>query len=427
VFGLSPEWLLYNGKPIASTLVLGHNEELRRLTELTPDAAATAMVAGDPSYDRMQASRHRRDRYRAAFGLHPGQKLVTICTTWSRRSLMGSWPTLFREVLACLPRDEYRVAGLIHPNVWHGHGPWQVHSWLADCVRSGLVLAPPAEGWQATLIASDLIIGDFGATTCYGAACDLPTLLAAFAPEDVAPGSAGAELGRHTPTVNRHESPRTQVERAFAEYVPGTHDPLRDLITSCPGEAAGRLRGLFYGHLRLPEPATPAVQPVIPDDLVVTTQGSPARADHVVVSPGPNPAEAEVVRYPADPVVDRIRAAYLDDAFLVVHEDHPQRAFVAEAAAIILSAPVEGQNEKELLRAALAAHPRASVAAVPRSDGSSTLTRDGTQLLTSVDAGLAAALVHEHVVTGLAVPRTIAVGPRRLPVRPRSAATDSTA
>ena len=335
---------------------------------------------------------------------------------------MGSWPTLFREVLACLPADDFRVAGLIHPNVWHGHGPWQVHTWLADCVRAGLVLPPPAEGWQATLLATDLIIGDFGATSCYGAACDIPVLMAAFSPDDVAPGSVGAELGRHAPRLNRHESLRTQIDHALANYRPGTHDPVRDLITSCPGEAATRLRGLFYRHLRLPEPAAPAILPVIPDDLVASAPRSQLRADLVVVTREPGGTDVTITRYPADPAIDRDRAPYLDNAFLTVHEDHPQRAFVAEAPAVILSPPADGQDERDLLRDALARHPRALVVGVPTPDGSHVLTHDGTELRMPTDAAIAAALVHEHLVTGLPARLTVTVGPRRVPVTLRSAA-----
>src|SRR5690348_769695 len=53
VFGLSPEWLLHDGRPIADLTVLSHPEQLARLRTACPEAARTAVLAGDPCYDRM--------------------------------------------------------------------------------------------------------------------------------------------------------------------------------------------------------------------------------------------------------------------------------------------------------------------------------------------------------------------------------------
>jgi hypothetical protein len=402
VFGLSPEWLLYNGQPIASAMVLSHDHELTRLAESTPAAAETAVVAGDPAYDRMLRSKHLRRRYRQALGLEPGQKLVTISTTWWKRSLMGSWPSLFREVMACLPRDEYRVAALIHPNIWHGHGPWQVHTWLADCLRSGLILPAPVEGWQATLIASDLIIGDHGATTCYAAALDLPVVLAAFPDDDVAAGSAGDQLGKAARRLNRHESLRTQIEQTLREHQSGTFDPVRDLVTSCPGEAARRLRALFYSHLLLPEPSTEPAVPVIPVENVASAPQPQIHADHVVCTQsGLRGNEFTISRYPADAHVDRSNASYLDAAFLVAHEDHPQQSLVEQAAVVIIAPALDGSDPTTMLADALRRHRGATLVAVPLQPGAVVLSREG--MLVRVSGGdpeISSAMLYEWLVTG---------------------------
>ncbi|WP_328604306.1 glycosyltransferase [Amycolatopsis sp. NBC_00345] len=418
VFGLAPEWLLYNGRPIADSLVLSHEEQLSRLAAATPEALGTAVVAGDPCFDRILRSLHLRDQYRRALGVEPGQKLVTVSTTWSRRSLMGSWPSLFRELLASLPADDYRVAASMHPNIWHGHGPWQVHTWLADCVRAGLLLAPPEEGWQALLIASDVVVGDHGATTCYSAVSGGPVLLAAFPDEDVATGSAADLLGTLAPRLHRHTPLRDQLDAAMRDHKTTTFAPIRDALTSCPGESAARLRTLFYGHLDLPEPATPALVPVITLDTTTIPPRPSALADHVVLSLGENDAPTTISRYPADVSTGERDDSHLDNAFLVAHENHPQRDLLDRAAVILVDPAPDPQERKAALDDALRRNPGAALAAVAVGELSVVQSREGVLVtLKAPDPVVAAALVHEWQLAGqpldtLPPVTTIVAGPR---------------
>ncbi|MEV6909085.1 glycosyltransferase family 4 protein [Amycolatopsis sp. NPDC051071] len=395
VFGLSPEWLLYDGEPIAASLVLSHEEQLTRLAEITPAASGTAVVAGDPCFDRILRSEHLRARYRTKLGVTAGQKLVTISSTWFTRSLMGTWPSLFREVLACLPSDEYRVAAVIHPNIWHGHGPWQVHTWLADCVRAGLLLVPPEEGWQAALIASDLVLGDHGATTCYAAGLLRPVLLAAFPDEDVAIGSAAELLGTVAPRLHRHASLRAQIEEALSQDVEG-HRAVREALTSCPGQAASRLRALFYRHLGLSEPGSAALVPIVPvDALVSAAQPTPA-ADHVRCSTD-DAGIANLVRYPAEVTSPR---SPRDNTTLVVHEDHPQRDLLDNAEVIIIGRGDTRAGTEALLDDALQRHPGATLA-VATGDLLVVRVRDeDLTVLAVADPVVAGAFIHEWLLTG---------------------------
>ncbi|WP_238845261.1 hypothetical protein [Nocardia terpenica] len=400
MFGLSQEWLLYNGRPIASALVLGHESELARLRALTPAAAGIGVVAGDPAFDRMLVSRHLRMHYRQALDVAPHQKLIVVCTTWSDRSLLGTWPTLFRELTACLPRDEYRIVGLVHPNVWHGHGTLQVNTWLDDARRAGLTLIGPTEGWQAVLLAADLIVGDHGATTCYGAAEDLPVLLGTFPDSDVAPGSVGELLGALATRLNRHETLRTQIEYAMQRHRPGHFAPIRDLMTSCPGEAIERLRALCYRHMRLSVPATAPVTPVIPPELIAIDRPA-VLADHVTCTPT-GPAEYTIERYPAGVDIDRATAGYLDRAFLVVHENHSQQSLLREAPVVLATAPAAGQDADEVLADVLRRWAAAQVVGVEDADGQLVLTRRGHRIsICGNDTGLAAAVVYEWLLTGV--------------------------
>ncbi|WP_399029914.1 hypothetical protein [Streptomyces sp. 15-116A] len=114
--------------------MLSHPEQLERLRAGCPEAAPTAVLAGDPCYDRILAALPHRDRFRRALGVAAGQRLVVVSSTWAPRSLFGGTasdlddllPWLLSRLPAELPADEYRTAAVLHPNIWYGHGPGQV-------------------------------------------------------------------------------------------------------------------------------------------------------------------------------------------------------------------------------------------------------------------------------------------------------------
>ncbi|MBB4679097.1 hypothetical protein [Crossiella cryophila] len=210
------------------------------------------MLAGDPCYDRMLASRHLTPRYRAALAAPTGRTLIAITSTWSDTALFAT-PDLIRRLLAELPADTHQLALILHPNIWHHHGPQQVRTWLADCLRAGLLLLPEHEGWRATLLAADLVIGDHGSVTCYAAALDRPVLLATFPADRVAPGSPVARLGELAPRLDLAVALRPQLERAIA----GHRAPVVGLVRGQAGDGDSGRRGRSSGASSH-DPANPA-------------------------------------------------------------------------------------------------------------------------------------------------------------------------
>ncbi|HWO64545.1 MAG TPA: hypothetical protein VNO31_31370, partial [Umezawaea sp.] len=200
--GLSRETLVHRGRLLPSAIALTHDDEVAALRESCPEALGTAVVVGDVCLDRMVASAPRRGDYRRALGVADDQRLVTISSTWSRDSTFGTWFELCGRLLDELPRRDHRVAAILHPNIWAVHGAWQVRAWLDDHVAAGLLLIPPDEGWRATTIASDLVLGDHGSTTQYAAAIGTPVLLAAFPQDDVREGSPADVLARTAPKLD---------------------------------------------------------------------------------------------------------------------------------------------------------------------------------------------------------------------------------
>ncbi|MCX5202977.1 hypothetical protein OG897_16160 [Streptomyces sp. NBC_00237] len=318
VFGLSPAWLLHDGVPIADALVLSHPEQQARLKDACPDAAHTGVLAGDPCFDRILAARPHRAYFRNALGVHPGQRLIVVNSTWNPESLFGDGgdedvlPTLLPRLASDLPADEYRVAAVLHPNIWAGHGPGQIRAWLDRARRSGLVLVDPLHHWRQALLAADAVIGDHGAVSYYAAALGTPVLLGAAPLAGLAPDSPVADFVTNAPRLDPYASLTPQLDQLIS-----AHRPLTDaaeLTTSTPGESATLLRTLFYGLMARPEPLDPARPVPLP-----CPPYEPPRITaplHVVTVRGPG-REVSVTRY-ADPrTVPDVRG----DVHTAVHED----------------------------------------------------------------------------------------------------------
>ncbi|WP_101829911.1 hypothetical protein [Frankia canadensis] len=290
VYGFAPDQLLHEGRLVPRAVVLSHAEQFARLSRSCPEALPAAVVGGDPCFDRILASRHRRREFRGALGVDPGQKLVVLTSTWGRGSLLARAAELPARLLAELPVDEYRVVAAIHPNVWDWHGALEVRGWLAEAARAGLAVLPPREGWRAALVAADLAIGDHGSVGVYAAAIDRPVLLAAGDPAELDPAGSTARLLALAPTLRPAFPLRRQVDDAISGHTSGRYAELAAGTFALPGESLATLRRLLYGLLDLPEPATPARARALDPP---TADGAPPTAVWVtttVLSPAAEPA-----------------------------------------------------------------------------------------------------------------------------------------
>ncbi|WP_242900792.1 hypothetical protein [Actinomadura terrae] len=296
-FGFSAEWLLHEGRVVPASIVLSHPEQAARLARDCPEAVPAAIVAGDPCLDRITASTRDRERYRRAFGVPPHKKHIVVSSTWGPRSLMAENPELLPRLLSELPIDEYQVTAALHPNIWHGHGPWQVASWLAECGRAGLNVLPPRDGWRAALVAADVVIGDHGSVTFYGAVLGHPVLLAAFPDRDLDSSSPVARLGRLAPRLSTRRPLAPQIAQALAEHDPARYADVTGCATSVLGDSSRLLRTELYRLMRLDEPRTPPVVLRVPPP---TPQDLPSGAvTAALVSVEWNGEEAVLKRYPA--------------------------------------------------------------------------------------------------------------------------------
>ena len=276
----------------------------------------------------MVLSRPLRESYRSAFGLGERQRLVVVSSTWGEKSLFGQCPELPMRLAEQLPLDEFRIALALHPNVWFGHSPGQLTTWLADCARAGIVVLPPEEGWRAALIASDLTIGDYGSVTFYSAAQRTPVLLATHPTELLDPDSPIAALLAAAPHLDPKRELLDQVRDTITNYSPDQYAHIVEQTTSEPGRSHALLRRAIYWELRLSEPDGPAPAAAVPMPSVCA---EPVDAQLIGVRVGD--AGYELSRFPAEvlyraPEVARGR-------FVVIGTDQPRQLWLERADALV--------------------------------------------------------------------------------------------
>ncbi|GGZ13071.1 hypothetical protein GCM10010387_01300 [Streptomyces inusitatus] len=294
--GLVQDDLLAAGR---AWLAVSHPDQEAQLAAAHPGTVGRTVLVGDPCFDRLRASVRWRERYRAALGVLPGRRLVVVSSTWGEESLVGSRPGLPADLLSQLPSDEFRVALILHPNVWSGHGAWQVRVMQQRAAEAGLIAVDPADGWQQTLVASDVIIGDHGSVTLYGAALGRPVVLGAFGSEAV-PRTAGHALRSAASRLETDRPLREQLETAMAVHRADRFTAVADSAFAEPGEALPRLRKLVYGLLGLPRPEHPARGPrAFPLPAPDTARARSLMVRTSVVPGAEGELWAEVSRFPA--------------------------------------------------------------------------------------------------------------------------------
>ncbi|MCB5907209.1 CDP-glycerol glycerophosphotransferase family protein [Streptomyces pinistramenti] len=310
--GVVPDALLRSGR---ARIAVSHPDQAAQLAAAHPSTAGCTLLVGDPCHDMLINGQELRDTYRAALGVRGDRRLIMLSSTWRDRSLLGRDPSLPARLLAELPMDEYAVALVTHPNIVAAHGTYQLRSVLSSALDAGLLRIPPTDGWQATLLASDLLIGDHGSVTFYGAALGKPLLLGAFGGDEAVPDTPMAELGRLAPLLAADVPLRPQIERTLADAAPDSKgaNPLTalgDRALVPPGYALHRLRTAVYDLLRLalPEPLSPLPR-LAPDDPLPADQQPDVTAVFVTTQVSDTPAGPQVTVRRAPAVVAHFTTA----------------------------------------------------------------------------------------------------------------------
>ncbi|MET7510085.1 hypothetical protein [Streptomyces albidoflavus] len=248
--GVVPDSLLESGR---AWLAVSHPSQEEQLLVGHPKAAGRTLLVGDPCFDELAGSGGHRAAYREALGVAEHQRLVMVSSTWGPTSLLGRHPGLLARLLARLPMDSHRVGAIVHPNVWSAHGAWQTRTLHSAALDAGLLLMPTVHAWRPALVAADVVVGDHGSVTLYGASLGKPVLLAAFG-EDAVPGTAVYRLASLAPRLDVRADPLPQVEEVVRAHSAERYAEVAAQAFAEPGHALAKLRTALYDLLRLPEP-----------------------------------------------------------------------------------------------------------------------------------------------------------------------------
>jgi hypothetical protein len=410
-----PDGLLHRAR-----LTVAHPNQIQQLAEFHPEAAASAIEIGDVCYERLLASRPQRDTYRRVMDVQRDQHLVVMSSTWGPTSLLAEHPDLPNRLLAELPLDEYRVALVLHPNVWSFHSGWRLRALHAAALDGGLLLVPPTRGWQAAIIAADVVIGDHGSVSFYSATLGRPTLLAAFG-NDATSGTTGAEFGRSAPRLDLTRVLRPQLAAAVQEHRQDRWQSLAERTFAHPTTATARLRSALYDLLKLKEPAeAPRVRAFPAPRIARARITSTLVGAHWTVGPG---RILTLERRPAAVSAPRWERPG-EILFLAAEQEEADTALLHNASVVLVREPQPQHWAHRSAREALAACPGATVAAAATVEGTvSVAVSDGSTIEASTstppaDPFAAAAAVYACLRDGVNLGRkdvrlTVAVTPAR--------------
>lgn len=376
-------------------MIVSHQEQVDQLRATHPEAARHCVVLGDTTLDLLVASRHRRARYRRALGAGD-RRLIVVTSTWAPRGVYGHSPDIFRRLLAELPYDEYRVAAILHPNLYFG-GAGYLERMLADARDAGLIVIPREEGWHAALLAADLVIGDIGSVAMYAASADLPFMRGAVT-ERLMPGTPPEELARRTSLLSPDLPVREQIDAAITGHRPGRYRDIADRMFAHQGEAAEQVRGYLFKRLGLPVPENRALRYTAPEPRPEVREPQ----SFTVLTRLRSPRHVEVVRYP--------RAAQADGrphpppGYRSHSSTSEAESLVIEDASVVIDPERSARTDAAVwMRQRFADRPARMAAAVV--DGGVLIgTRDGRRclLIASPDAdpGLLTAAAYELLRDG---------------------------
>ncbi|WP_239647532.1 hypothetical protein [Nocardiopsis baichengensis] len=257
-FGLGGQWLVSDGRVVPAAVVLAHEEERARLRRACPEAAACAVVAGDPCADAVLQGRARRNAERDRSAGPPGRPLLVLSSTWGGHSLFASRAELLPGLAGEAAAAGWDVVLLLHPNIRAAHGDWQLQRWLEPFTRAGGRVPGAEEDWCAYVAAADAVVGDHGSVSLYATLTGAPVLRWCGTPL-VDPASPMAALLRRAPALPDGGPYVPAVEAALGAGAGARAADVAARITSHPGRFTERVLPCLYRLLALaPPPAAGA-------------------------------------------------------------------------------------------------------------------------------------------------------------------------
>lgn len=330
-------------------------------------------LVGDICWQNLCDGIPERGHFREALGVLPGQRLITISSTWGPQSLFACQPLLAEHLLSMVDHDDTVIAQIMHANIGSGHGPRQIDLWTARAVDSGLCRIDPAQGWRATVLASDIVLGDHGSVTYYAARLGIPVFVGSST-DELRPGTALADTFDAAPRFEDAHAARTLCDDTPPDRWGPTSAPTATI------DAAQRLRALLFHLIDLPEPPRPPSRRIPGDPLFARRQPTSFLAHATFL--GREDDSVVVRRRPAG--IERREALHADQ-FLVTSTQESD-VWLRRAADVVVGPPPGPATDS---------FPHARTTVVPLGYGRWRATRRGA------DAPLYLSCGHDDVDTGL--------------------------
>ena len=244
-------------EPNAATTVMVAHPGDRALFAPDEPSGVNVVVTGDPCLDRLRASEPLRDLYRHDLGLDSTHRLVVVSSTWGPDALLAATPDIGTRLASELPVDRYRVALIVHPNIWTAHGIWQVRTWSRRARDAGVLALPPWQNaWRSALVASDIVIHDHGSVGLYAAALGKPVVVGRFDSYQTIDDAPIAQLGRLAPRLDLEAPLQRQIDEAIAGHNLDRYKTIAGRVSSKPGESLRLYQELIYDLVGLDAPST---------------------------------------------------------------------------------------------------------------------------------------------------------------------------
>ncbi|WP_045876457.1 hypothetical protein [Pseudofrankia sp. DC12] len=273
-FTYGPTWSLRQGGPHAGEplyeIMLESSHAVRaRAVRRIPRLADRIQVVGDIVADRLLQTDARRDVYRDALGIEPGQTAVLLISTWGPDGLMGPTGDRGLEFLKEAVRlgDRCRILLSMHPHLWFGAGDSGPELWrrrLTQFAGSGLSICGPDESWMPYLAAADVAIIDHSSLCLYFGLLNRPTIAVPVPAESINPAAPIAALRLASPLLEQPVGLKEAIATAIATFDPRLMPGRADILAH-RGASVRRIVTALYPTLGLSPPQSlPDIPPAEP-------------------------------------------------------------------------------------------------------------------------------------------------------------------
>lgn len=259
-YGYGPRAKLADGSPRYSAMLEASEKNRARVAARDPLLASALRVVGSLQDDALLTQVGQRTALRESLGYSSDERVVLVQSTWGPHCLFRTVGEALLTEIASNPSTRFVLS--LHPHEYRpntdGTPSWGQR--LQALRMPNVDVRAPGQDWIPTLIAADFVLTDHTSLAIYAALAQKPTIWVPVPQGLVAEGTALARLRAIAPTWEPKQALEDALTRCARDYPHDEFEELAREINSCPGEAAGRVRGVVYELLGL-DPRGPTVTP----------------------------------------------------------------------------------------------------------------------------------------------------------------------